>query len=136
MNWLRAIAVWLLIIVTESIHGTIRQWFVAPLVGDKLAGQMGVLIGSALIFLISWLTARWLDAKTFKDQLRTGTLWVVLTFIFEISLGNALGYTCTRMLSAYNLAQGGLMGLGMLFMFFAPALATKLRSTSNSSIDP
>jgi hypothetical protein len=77
MNWRRAIAVWMLIVVTESIHGTIRQLSIAPVIGDMSARQVGVFIGSALILLISWLTARWLGARTLKDQLRVGALWVV-----------------------------------------------------------
>lgn len=133
MNWSRAIAVWMLIVVAESIHGTIRQLFIAPAIGDMPARQVGVFIGSALILLISWLTARWLGAKTLKDQLRIGALWVVLIVIFEFSLGSALGYTRERMLSDYNLSQGGLMGFGLAFMLFAPALGAKLRGMNGHS---
>ena len=139
MNWSRAIAVWMLIVVAESIHGTIRQLFIAPVIGDMPAHQVGVFIGSALILLISWLTARWLGAKTMKDQLRIGALWVVLIVIFEISLGTALGYTPERMLSDYNLAKGGLMGFGLALMLFAPALGAKLgnrgRHSANNSLN-
>lgn len=133
MNWHRAIAVWILIVIAESIHGTIRQLFIAPAIGDVPARQVGVFVGSALILLISWLTARWLGAKTFKDQLRVGVLWVVLIVIFEFSLGSALGYTRERMLSDYNLAQGGLMGFGLVFMLFAPLLGATLRSMGRHS---
>jgi hypothetical protein len=126
MNWGRAIAVWMLIVVAESIHGTIRQLFIAPAIGDMPARQLGVFIGSALILLISWLTARWLGAKSLKDQLRVGAIWVILIVIFEFSLGSALGYTRERMLSDYNPAHGGLMGFGLLFMLFAPLLGAKL----------
>ena len=138
MNWSRAIAVWMLIVVAESIHGTIRQLFIAPVIGDMSARQLGVFIGSAIILLISWLTARWMGAKSLKDQLRVGALWVVLIVIFEVSLGNALGYSQERMLSDYNLAQGGLMGFGLVFMLFAPSLGAKLRKmdrhTGNNSL--
>ena len=51
----------------------------------------------------------------------------MLIVIFEFSLGAALGYTRERMLSDYNVAQGGLMGFGLLFLLFAPALAARLR---------
>jgi hypothetical protein len=126
MNWSRAIAVWMLIVVAESMHGTIRQLYIAPVIGDLPARQVGVFIGSALILVIAWLTARWLNASTLKDQLRVGALWVVLIVLFEFSLGAALGYTRERMLSDYNPAQGGLMVFGLLFMLFAPALGAKL----------
>jgi hypothetical protein len=118
----------MLMVVAESIHGTLRRLFIAPVIGDMRARQAGVVVGSALILLISWLTARWLGAKTLRDQLQVGALWLVLMVIFEFSLGRALGYTRERMLSDYNLAQGGLMGFGLIFLLFAPALGAKLRN--------
>ena len=86
MNWGKAIAVWMLIVLAESIHGAIRELFIAPAIGDMLARQIGVFVGSALILLVAWLTASWLDAATLKDQLSIGALWVALIVIFEISL--------------------------------------------------
>ena len=92
------------------------------MIGDMLSRQVGVFVGSVIILLISWLSARWLGAKTLKNQLQFGALWVVLIVVFEVGLGTALGYTRERILSDYNLAQGGLMGLGLLFMLLAPVL--------------
>lgn len=94
------------------------------------ARQVGVFVASALILLIAYLTTRWLDARTLKNQLQIGAVWVVLMLIFEFCLGAALGVTRTQMLADYNLAQGGLMGLGFTFLLFAPAIAAKLRGMS------
>ncbi len=127
MNWTRALAVWILIVVAESIHGVIRQLFIAPLLGDLPARQLGVVIGSVIIFAIAWACIRWIGATSFKQQLRVGLLWVVLIVIFEFSLGVALGYSTQRMLSDYNISQGGFMGLGLVIMLFSPALAAKAR---------
>jgi hypothetical protein len=127
----RAVLVWLLIIAAESVHGTLRQLFIAPAIGDLPARQLGVFIGSAIILAIAWLCSRWLGALTFRDLLRVGALWVLLTVIFEVSLGRALGYPWERLLADYSPAAGGLMGFGLLFMLFAPALAARLRSRPN-----
>jgi hypothetical protein len=135
MLWRKATAVWLLIVVAESFNGTIRQFFIAPAIGDWLARQIGVFAGSGLILLISWLTARWLGAKTKRDQLRIGALWVTLIVIFEIGLGMSLGYTQERLLSDYNVARGGLMVFGLLFMLFAPMLVAKFRGMDSHAID-
>jgi hypothetical protein len=129
MNWYRAVAIWFLIALAESVHGTIRQLFIAPVMGDLSARQIGVLTGSTIIFLISWLSIRWIGARKFTYQLEVGALWVVLTVLFEVGLGLALGYPQARILSDYNVAQGGLMGFGLLFMLFAPSLAAKVRDS-------
>jgi hypothetical protein len=42
----RALAVWLLMMSVETIHGVVRNRFLVPVIGDVGAGQIGVLIGS------------------------------------------------------------------------------------------
>lgn len=136
MSWPKALLTWFLIVVAESIHGTLRQLFVAPILGDLPARQLGVLIGSAIVFTIAWATVRWIDAKSFAEQSRVGLVWVALTVIFEFSLGRALGYLPERILSDYNMAEGGFMGLGLLFMLFAPALAAWVRGFGSHRSHP
>lgn len=127
MNWPRALAAWLLIIIAESLHGMIRQGFIAPVIGELPAKQVGVVIGSILILAIAWMCIRWIGARSFGQQLAIGLIWVALTALFEFGLGTTLGYSRERMLSDYKLTEGGLMGLGMLVMLFAPALAARVR---------
>jgi hypothetical protein len=128
MSWSRAFIAWLAIVLAESIHGALRQIYLAPVLGDLPARQVGVLIGSAIIFVIALASIRWIAARTLRDQLMVGLMWVVLIVIFEIALGAALGYSRTRMLSDYDLTRGGFMGFGLLFMLIAPALAAKVRA--------
>lgn len=133
MSWHRALAVWVLIVIAESLHGIIRQLFIAPVLGDLPARQIGVLTGSIIIFAITWLGIRWIGACTLKEQLATGFVWVILIAAFEFTLGTALGLTRERMLADYDLSNGGLMGAGLFFMLLAPALAAKLRGTAAHS---
>ena len=127
MNWTRALLVWLLIVVAESIHGAARQLFLAPAIGDLPARQVGVLVGSAIILAIAVFTVRWIGARTSREQFGVGLAWVVLIVVFEFGLGTTLGYTRDRMLQDYDLTQGGFMGFGLLLMLLAPALAARLR---------
>ncbi|MDD5360306.1 MAG: hypothetical protein PHI79_05895 [Sulfurovaceae bacterium] len=130
ISWTRALAAWFFIAVAESIQGTIRRIFILPVIGDLRAHQVGILIASVIIFIISWICIRWIGARTFSEQLKVGALWVVLMAIFEVSLGLAFGYSQERIFSDYNIAEGRLMIFGMIFMLFAPALAAKARDFS------
>ena len=123
----RASLTWMLIILAETLHGMVREVFVAPVIGDLRARQIGVLVGCVLIFAIAWLTWRWLGARTRRMQLMVGAYWVVLTLTFEIALGRAVGASWERILADYNPARGGFMILGMAFLFFSPLLAARLR---------
>jgi hypothetical protein len=125
--WQRATLVWMLIILVESLHGAVRAVFIAPVLGDLRARQLGVLVGSALILLIAWATSRWMGAATRQWQLIIGLWWAVLTLGFEFTLGRVIGLSWSRILADYDPSRGGFMVLGILFMVFAPMLAAKLR---------
>jgi hypothetical protein len=127
MRWSRALLAWLLIVLAETVHGVLRQMFLAPAIGDLPARQVGVFVGSAIIFAIAWLTIRWIGARRVRELFAIGAVWVALIVAFEISLGLALGYSRARMLSDYDLANGGWMGFGLLFLLCAPWLAAKAR---------
>jgi hypothetical protein len=101
--------------------------FIAPLLGDLRARQLGVLAGSVLIFFIAWLTTRWMGARSRRRQLQVGAFWVSMTLAFEFALGRALGASWSRILEDYNPARGGFMILGMAFLFLAPMLAARWR---------
>ena len=125
--WTRAILVWMLIMVAETGHGLVREVFIAPVIGGLRARQLGILVGCVIIFVIAWLTARWMGATTSRQQFKVGALWVILTLLFEFALGRATGISWAHILTNYNPARGGYMVAGLAFLFLAPWLTRKLR---------
>ncbi len=131
----RAFLVWLVIILAETIHGIFRGLFIVPLIGDLPSRQIGVLVGSVLIFIIALIFIRWLKADTFRDLIFVGIIWVILTVTFEIVLGRfVMGAAWERILSDYNISEGGFMIFGLTFMLFSPYLAHRLRKLSIKTI--
>ena len=127
--WLRALAVWLAIMGAETVLGVLRTLYLEPGIGSLHARQVGVFIGSAMIFAVLWATGPWIGAEDDDGRLlKIGAMWVALTLVFEVSLGVAFvaGWR-QRMLADYDVAGGGLMPLGLVFMLFAPWLAAHLR---------
>ena len=130
MFMIRAFAVWLVIIAAETVHGILRGILLVPIVGDLPARQIGVLIGSLLIFSVAYLFIRWIAARTKLQFVAMGLLWVVLTVLFEIGLGRlVLGMPWKRITEEYDVTRGGFIGLGLLFMAAAPWLAAWLRGS-------
>jgi hypothetical protein len=126
--YLRAFAVWLIIIFAESVHGTLRQFLLAPLVGDFTARRIAFFVGMLIILAIAYFFIRWIDAANTKSLFAVGLMWMILTACFEFGLGFfVLNYSWERMFEDYDVSRGGLMGFGLVFMFFAPSLAAKLR---------
>jgi hypothetical protein len=129
----RAVAVWLLLMAAEVIHGIARTLWLTPLVGDVRARQIAVFSGSLLILLITSLTIRWLRVRTLRALMSIGVLWVVLTLAFEFGLGRlVLGYSWDRLASDYNVCERGLLPIGLLVMAMSPWLATRIRSVAGA----
>jgi len=124
------VVIWILMALAETIHGTLRNLFITPVIGDHLARQVGVLIGSMIILAIAWLFVTWIGATTTSQLLAIGGLWVVLMLTFEIGLGRALGASWQRILSDYDPTQGGLMPIGMCVILLAPLLAARARAAT------
>jgi hypothetical protein len=124
----RIILVWLLIMGMETIQGILRTILLAPLVGDFQARQIAVLTGSGIIFLVTWLTIRWIGVSKSWQLLVVGLVWVVLTILFEVVLGRwILSLPWERIFEDYDVSNGGFLGLGLLFMLLSPMLASRLR---------
>lgn len=128
MYLVRAFSIWLLIIFAESVHGTLRQILLAPLVGDFPARRIAFFVGMLLIFLIAYFFIGWIRTENAKRLFAVGLLWMILTALFEFGLGFfVFNYSRERMLEDYDLSRGGLMGFGLVFMIFVPYLTPNMR---------
>jgi len=125
----RAFVVWLAIAAAETVHGVVRTMYVAPVVGDFPARQIAVFTGSAIIIAIAWLAAPWLRTTHTRNLLAVGLLWVALMIAFELALGRLVfGYAWSRLAEDFDIANGGLLGIGMIVIAFAPLIGARLRA--------
>ena len=128
MLWVRSLAVWVLLMAVESIHGTLRTLLLAPRIGEFPARRLSVLSGTVLIFLITLLTFRWLRAFSARMLLAIGALWVAMTVLFEVALGRfVFHFDWARIFADYDLSHGGLMVVGLIAMLFMPLLVARIR---------
>lgn len=119
----RALAVWLMIVGVEIVHGIARRVLLEPRVGDVRARRVGVVTGSLLILLITFVSLPWLGAASTWDRFFVGLLWLMLMVPFEILVGRLTGASWQRIRSDYDPREGGLMVFGLLVLLLAPMLA-------------
>jgi hypothetical protein len=125
---LRGFIVWLFIVFAEIIHGVIRGVFFVPVVGDLRSRQIGVFTGSIIILFIAVMSIRWIGATKVSQLLVIGILWLFLMLGFEVAFGRfVMGLSMERIAVDYNMAQGGLLTIGMLVLTAAPLIAAKIR---------
>lgn len=123
----RAVIVWMVIAMAEVIHGILRVRLLNRRVGDHRARQIAVGTGSILILFISWFALPLIAPHSRSDALAIGTLWLVAMLTFEITLGRFIFHAPWAKITAdFDLRRGGLLGFGMLILFFAPLLLSRL----------
>ncbi|MBX3736316.1 MAG: hypothetical protein KF715_06505 [Candidatus Didemnitutus sp.] len=126
--WWKALAIFALIALAETVHGSLRVRYLNRPLGDLRARQVGVFTGSALILAIAWLTAPWLAAPSAASAWAVGALWFGLMFVFEVWVGRGLFHASwPRVFAEFDLRRGGLLGFGMLVLAAAPWLAGMAR---------
>ena len=131
--FLRAIVVWIVIILAETVHGIARIQILEPSVGEFRARQMAVFSGAAIIFLVTRSLIGWIGANGRFALVAIGLFWVVLTIAFELLIGRfVFGFSWQRIAAEYDITSGSLMPLGLVFLVFCPLLA----SISRKSNDP
>ena len=124
----RALAVWVILIAAEILHGIARVVFLVPHVGQFRSNQIGVFTGSLIILVIALLFVRWIGASRSSQLLGIGVLWLGLTLAFEIGFGRfVVGASWERLAADYNVLGGGLLPFGMIFLAFSPWIAGKFR---------
>ena len=125
--WGRAVAVWLLIALLETVHGIARGLWLVPALGEVAAQRLGFAIGCALVIVVAWATSGWLGAATRRTQLQAGALWLLLMLGLELAVGRARGFGWARIAAEFDPRQDGWMLFGLLLMFFAPMLGAWMR---------
>lgn len=125
--YLRSLRIWIIIIAVEGVHGFLRSVLIVPELGDFTSRQLGVLSGSLINFLITLLLIHRVNAFTPRQYLEVGVFWVVLTILFEVSLGLITGLSLDRIAEDYRIWSRGLMPLGLLALALSPLAAAKMR---------
>ena len=109
MNILKSLIIWICFIPAAILNGGLREYILAPAIGQKCALPASGIILSGLIFLITWLMyPRLIKNSTRKGKWLTGIVWMLLTVIFEFATGLSGGNSISELLAAYNPLTGNL----------------------------
>lgn len=123
----RVLVVGLLIAGLEVLQGILRVRLLNHPLGDHRARQVGVFTGSAMILLVTWLFRTWIGADTRSELLEAGAIWVVQILGLDLAVGRwVFRFTWARIARDFDPRRGGLLGIGMLVLFFAPLIVAEL----------
>jgi hypothetical protein len=120
---------WLLMPIIGIVNGMIRQYGYGNALGELRAHQVSTVTGIVLFGLYVWmLSLRW-KIQSSAEAIAIGFIWLILTVGFEFLFGHYVaGHPWNRLLHDYNIFQGRLWLLVLLWITIAPYLFFKLSS--------
>lgn len=113
--------------VIGILNGSIRQLCYAKYLGELRAHQLSTLTGIFLFGLYFWLLGRKLPIESAKQSWIIGLIWLGLTIGFEFIFGHfVMGNSWSRLFHDYNIFEGRVWSLALIFITVAPYLFYRL----------
>lgn len=123
---LRALAVWILLLVLAVLNGGLRESWLVPALGPLRAHQAGTLLLSTFILAATRATSGWIGIDGAREAIGVGALWLGLTLAFEFLGGHFLFHRpWPALLADYDLSRGRIWVLVLAVTFLAPLLCRR-----------
>jgi hypothetical protein len=128
MIW-RYLLAWLVMPIIGIINGTVREFTYGRHIKELAAHQISTVTGIILFGLYAWLLSlRW-KIPTMGQTMIVGLIWLGLTIAFEFLFGHyVMKHPWSRLFHDYNLAEGRIWILVLIWITFAPLVFHKLGS--------
>jgi hypothetical protein len=123
----RAVVVWLLLLVLAVANGFFRESLLVPQMGAGGGRVINTLLLSLLVLGATWLTIRWIAPPTPRLAAAMGFAWLLFTLAFEFGFGRATGKSWSELLADYDVLSGRIWPLVLLITALAPWLTGHLR---------
>jgi hypothetical protein len=120
---------WLIMPVIGIINGLIRQYGYSNALGELRAHQVSTVTGIILFGIYVWILSLRCKIQSSSEAIAIGLIWLILTIGFEFLFGHYVaGYPWSRLLHDYNILEGRLWVLVLLWITIAPYFFFKLSS--------
>ena len=129
---LRALAVWLLLLVLAVINGLFRERVLIPAIGEVAGRIASTLLLGTLILGATSVTIRWIAPATARAAIAIGIAWLLLTLAFEFGFGRASGKSWDELLADYDVLRGRIWPLVLIITAAAPWLTGRWRALWSS----
>ena len=126
--WFKAAALWSAILLLAVLNGILRERMLISVLGSFAGLIASGAILSISIFLVAFVAVPWFGPAAFRQWLRIGLFWLLLTLLFEFSFGRLIQHkTWAELFDAYTFRGGNLWPVVLAFVFISPWLAARIR---------
>lgn len=123
----KAIAIWLAILICAVANGTLREVILIPRLGKTIGLLLSGLLLSTLILALTYFVLPWFGVTHLSQLFGIGFGWLILTLVFEISFGRFQGKPWAVLLEAYTFKEGNIWPVVLLITAASPYIAGRLR---------
>ena len=122
-------ACWLGMVGLAIVNGVIREKLYAPFMRELSAHQLSTFIGILLFGVYIWILTGIFRIESSKQALIIGCMWIVMTIAFEFVFGHfVMGHPWEKLFHDYNLIQGRVWILVLIWTTIAPYMFYRIRS--------
>jgi len=120
---------WIGMVIIAIINAAIREIGYKKLLGELLAHQVSTVTAVILFGFYAWaLSLRW-KIQSSTQAIAIGFIWLILTVAFEFLFGHyVMKHPWSRLFHDYNIFEGRLWALVLLWITIAPFVFYKLRA--------
>lgn len=111
-------------------NATLRELIYKKPLGDLAAHQISTLTGIIIFAIVFYFIFKKWKIESVKHAALVGITWLVLTILFELGFGHyVMGNTWQKLLHDYNLAEGRVWSLFLVWISIAPYLFYRIFSS-------
>jgi len=115
------------------LNGVLREATYKKFVGDLQAHQISTATGIIFFGIIFYFIFRKWKIESVKNAILIGVIWLVLTILFEFGFGHyIMGNSWQKLLHDYNIAEGRVWGLFLIWITIAPFIFYKFFNKQKS----
>ena len=126
--FVRAMAVWLVIMVIAIANGGFREAILVPRLGSAMAHIVSTAVLCAAIAALTLTTIGWVRPRNTWEANAVGVLWLALVLAFEFGFGHFIAHNpWSELLADYNVFRGRIWVVVPVITAFAPYVAVRRR---------
>ena len=119
---------WLPMIILAILNGTLRQLFLVKYYSELAAHQLSTITLIVLCSIYVVVVFPFLTVQGSKQALLIGFVWVMLTVLFEFSLGRLTGKSWAYLLRDYDLMAGHIWPVFLICLLLLPYIFFCIKS--------
>lgn len=122
---------WLPMILIGMANGILREILMTDRLGDGLAHQISTVTLFVFLGLYIWYILPKTGIRSTRQSWITGSVWLILTVVFELGLGYFTGISIPDLLNAYNIFEGNLWAIIPVWVGVAPRIFFSIKQQTD-----